>query len=126
MTPSRRSIINERPRPLALYYFGYDKAEQQRVLYETHVGGLCLNDILMHVAQEDLLFGGVGAPGMCQYHGREGFLTFSKAKSVFAKQRFNAAQPWFIRRMADGCRSWLIVSLSVKTTETDALHRFQL
>ncbi len=84
--------INQRPRPLALYYFGYNKAEQQRVLEQTHSGGVCLNDTLMHAAQDDLPFGGIGASGMGHYHGREGFLTFSKAKGVFIKQRFNAAR----------------------------------
>jgi coniferyl-aldehyde dehydrogenase len=84
--------INQRPRPLALYYFGYNKAEQKRVLEQTHSGGVCLNDTLLHVAQDDLPFGGVGPSGMGHYHGHEGFLTFSKAKGVFIKQRFNAAR----------------------------------
>ncbi|EWH00164.1 coniferyl aldehyde dehydrogenase [Halomonas sp. BC04] len=83
--------VNDRPRPLALYYFGYDRHEQQRVLHETHAGGVCINDTLLHAAQEDLPFGGVGASGMGRYHGHEGFLTFSHAKGVFVKQRFNAA-----------------------------------
>lgn len=83
--------INDRPRPLALYYFGYDKAEQERVLHQTHAGGVCLNDTLLHVAQEDLPFGGIGPSGMGHYHGYEGFLTFSKAKGVLIKQRLNAA-----------------------------------
>ncbi len=86
------AYINQRPRPLALYYFGYDKAEQQRVLQETHSGGVCLNDTLLHVAQDDLPFGGIGPSGMGQYHGHEGFLTFSKAKGVLVKQRLNAAR----------------------------------
>jgi coniferyl-aldehyde dehydrogenase len=86
------AYINARPRPLALYYFGYDKAEQHRVLRHTHSGGVCLNDTLLHVAQDDLPFGGVGPSGMGHYHGHEGFLTFSKAKGVFIKQRLNAAR----------------------------------
>ncbi|HAQ25810.1 MAG TPA: coniferyl-aldehyde dehydrogenase, partial [Pseudomonas sp.] len=86
------AYVNARPRPLALYYFGYDKAEQQVVLEHTHSGGVCLNDTLLHVAQDDLPFGGVGPSGMGHYHGHEGFLTFSKAKGVFDKQRFNAAR----------------------------------
>ena len=86
------AYVNARPRPLALYYFGYDKAEQQAVLENTHSGGVCLNDTLLHVAQDDLPFGGVGPSGMGHYHGHEGFLTFSKAKGVFVKQRFNAAR----------------------------------
>jgi len=86
------AYINQRPRPLALYYFGYDKREQNRVLHETHSGGVCLNDTLLHVAQDDMPFGGIGPSGMGHYHGHEGFLTFSKAKGVLIKQRFNAAK----------------------------------
>lgn len=86
------AYINTRPRPLALYYFGYDRSEQQHVLQTTHSGGACLNDTLLHVAQDDLPFGGIGPSGMGHYHGHEGFLTFSKAKGVFIKQRFNAAR----------------------------------
>ncbi|QHG67523.1 coniferyl aldehyde dehydrogenase [Pseudomonas putida] len=84
--------INQRPRPLALYYFGYDRSEQQHVLQHSHSGGVCLNDTLLHVAQDDLPFGGIGPSGMGHYHGHEGFLTFSKAKAVLAKQRLNAAR----------------------------------
>ncbi|PRA60112.1 MULTISPECIES: coniferyl aldehyde dehydrogenase [Pseudomonas] len=86
------AYINQRPRPLALYYFGYNKSEQNRVLHETHSGGVCLNDTLLHVAQDDMPFGGIGPSGMGHYHGHEGFLTFSKAKGVLIKQRFNAAK----------------------------------
>lgn len=86
------AYINQRPRPLALYYFGYNKTEQNRVLHETHSGGVCLNDTLLQVAQDDLPFGGIGPSGMGHYHGREGFLTFSKAKGVLVKQRLNAAK----------------------------------
>lgn len=84
--------VTERPRPLALYYFGHDRKEQERVLYQTHSGGVCLNDTLLHVAQDDLPFGGVGQSGMGHYHGHEGFLTFSHAKSVFSKGNINSAR----------------------------------
>ncbi|MHC6227900.1 coniferyl aldehyde dehydrogenase [Pseudomonas sp. X10] len=86
------AYIDQRPRPLALYYFGYDRGEQQHVLQHSHSGGVCLNDTLLHVAQDDLPFGGIGPSGMGHYHGREGFLTFSKAKAVLTKQRLNAAR----------------------------------
>ncbi|KIP96329.1 MULTISPECIES: coniferyl aldehyde dehydrogenase [Pseudomonas] len=86
------AYIAARPRPLALYYFGYDRREQQHVLHHSHSGGVCLNDTLLHVAQDDMPFGGVGASGMGHYHGHEGFLTFSKAKGVLTKQRFNPAR----------------------------------
>ncbi|MFI8480280.1 coniferyl aldehyde dehydrogenase [Pseudomonas sp. NPDC078700] len=86
------TYVNQRPRPLALYYFGYDKREQQRVMHETHSGGACINDTLLHVAQDDMPFGGIGPSGMGHYHGHEGFLTFSKAKGILIKQRLNAAK----------------------------------
>jgi len=86
------AYINERPRPLALYYFGYDKPGQQKVLSQTHSGGVGLNECLLHIVQDDMPFGGIGPSGMGHYHGREGFLTFSKAKAVFSRGRFNATR----------------------------------
>lgn len=86
------AYIAQRPRPLALYYFGYQREQQQHVLHNSHAGGVCINDTLMHVAQDDLPFGGIGPSGMGHYHGHEGFLTFSHSKAVFSKQRFNAAK----------------------------------
>jgi coniferyl-aldehyde dehydrogenase len=83
------AYINNRPRPLALYYFGYNKTEQDYVLDNTHSGGVSVNDTLMHLAQEDMPFGGVGDSGMGHYHGKEGFITFSKAKAVHRKGRFS-------------------------------------
>ena len=64
-------------------------AEQQRVLEQTHSGGVCLNDTMLHVAQDDMPFGGVGPSGMGHYHGSEGFKTFSKQKAVFHQSRLN-------------------------------------
>lgn len=84
--------IQRGPRPLALYYFGANANEQQLVLQKTHSGGVCINDTVFHVAQDDLPFGGVGASGMGHYHGHEGFLTFSKARAVLAKGKLNSAR----------------------------------
>lgn len=75
--------INQGPRPLALYYFGNDQLEQDYVLNHTLSGGVTINDALMHAAMEDAPFGGVGASGMGHYHGREGFVEFSHARTVF-------------------------------------------
>ena len=86
------AYIAQRPRPLALYYFGYARDEQQYVLHHSHAGGVCINDTLLHVAQHDLPFGGIGPSGMGHYHAHEGFLTFSHSKAVFSKQRLNAAK----------------------------------
>lgn len=84
--------VNDRPNPLALYYFGYDRAEQRRVREQTHSGGMCINDTLVHVGQDDLPFGGVGHSGMGAYHGREGFITFSNPRGVMSKQRLNSGK----------------------------------
>lgn len=89
------AYVNDRPRPLALYLCSHDAATQQKVLERTHAGGVCLNDAAMHVAQEDMPFGGIGPSGMGHYHGHEGFLTFSKAKSVFKKGKINTASNAF-------------------------------
>ena len=79
------AYINTHDRPLGLYYFGEDAAEKDMVLNNTTSGGVTVNDVIMHVGQEDLPFGGVGPSGMGSYHGREGFLEFSHKKSVFTQ-----------------------------------------
>ncbi|MCA9571109.1 MAG: aldehyde dehydrogenase family protein, partial [Myxococcales bacterium] len=79
--------VNARPRPLALYYFDRDERRIDQVLTGTHAGGVCVNDTLLHGAQEDIPFGGVGESGMGAYHGREGFLSLSHAKAVFHQRR---------------------------------------
>ncbi|MEC6797920.1 coniferyl aldehyde dehydrogenase [Photobacterium sp. S4TG1] len=74
--------INTRERPLALYLFSNDKAVQQQVLNHTRSGGVAINDVMLHVAQDDLPFGGIGHSGMGHYHGREGFERLSKMRPV--------------------------------------------
>jgi len=81
--------INSKPRPLAAYYFGEDAAEENALISRTTSGGVCVNDVVMHVAQEELPFGGVGPSGMGAYHGQRGFQTFSHAKSVYRQSNFN-------------------------------------
>jgi coniferyl-aldehyde dehydrogenase len=83
--------VNAGPRPLALYPFTNDKAQQERLLTRIMSGGVSINDALFHVAQDELPFGGVGASGMGHYHGLEGFLTFSKLRPVFMQARFSTA-----------------------------------
>lgn len=82
--------VNDHPRPLALYYFGDEPEAQARVLEETVSGGVTVNATLLHIAQDELPFGGVGPSGMGAYHGRYGFETFSKAKPVVYQPRVNA------------------------------------
>ncbi|WP_372778570.1 coniferyl aldehyde dehydrogenase [Litorivivens sp.] len=86
------SFINQRPRPLAMYYFGNDKIEREHVLANSIAGGVTVNDIAMHVSCDDLPFGGVGHSGMGNYRGFEGFRTFSHAKSVFTQGFVNLAK----------------------------------
>lgn len=84
------AFVNRRPRPLALYYFDADRANIERVLAETVSGGVTVNDTILHIAQEDLPFGGVGPSGMGCYHGFAGFETFSVRKAVFRQSRLSA------------------------------------
>jgi len=83
------AYVNARPRPLALYFFGTDKTSQRRVVERTISGGVLINDTVLHYAQDDLPFGGIGRSGMGAYHGVEGFKTMSHAKAVFKQARFN-------------------------------------
>jgi coniferyl-aldehyde dehydrogenase len=83
------AYVNARPRPLALYFFGNDTASQRRVVERTTSGGVLINDTILHYAQDDLPFGGIGPSGMGAYHGAEGFKTMSHAKAVFRQARFN-------------------------------------
>jgi len=83
------SFINARPHPLALYWFDHDRTRTDASLRQMPAGGVSVNDTLLHIAQDSLPFGGVGASGMGHYHGRWGFDTFSKLKPVFHQSRFN-------------------------------------
>jgi len=87
--------INKNDRPLALYIYSFDKTFQQNILLNTHAGGVCINEATFHVANDDLPFGGIGASGMGQYHGKEGFRTFSHAKSILEKGRISFAHLLF-------------------------------
>ncbi|MBF5007495.1 aldehyde dehydrogenase family protein [Diaphorobacter caeni] len=86
--------INAGDRPLALYYFGTDVAERDWVLDHTLSGGVSINDVTMHPALHEAPFGGVGASGMGHYHGREGFLQFSHARSVYSAGGHDPRREW--------------------------------
>ena len=104
-------FIQQRPRPLALYLFSHDKQLQQQVLQQIHAGGVCINETLLHVGQDDLPFGGIGPSGMGNYHGKEGFLTFSHAKAVYQKGRINSmipAYPQYRKKLLDPLIKWLL------------------
>ncbi|MGH8804564.1 MAG: coniferyl aldehyde dehydrogenase [Polaromonas sp.] len=80
--------INARPRPLALYWFGTDTAARDQVLARTVSGGVTVNDTLMHIAHENLPFGGVGESGWGAYHGEAGFLRLTQQKPVLVQSRW--------------------------------------
>ncbi|GJH29988.1 coniferyl aldehyde dehydrogenase [Caballeronia novacaledonica] len=84
--------VNSRDRPLALYYFGSDISERDLVLQRTTSGNVGVNNTIMHVAQDDLPFGGIGPSGMGAYHGIEGFRAMSHAKGVFIQGRWSLAR----------------------------------
>jgi coniferyl-aldehyde dehydrogenase len=82
--------VNARPRPLALYYFDLDRGRVDHVLARTISGGVTINDVVLHIAQPNLPFGGVGASGMGHYHGFDGFQQLSKKKGVMVQSRLSA------------------------------------
>lgn len=82
--------LRQPPRPLAFYPFTRDRARLRTLLDCVPSGGVSVNDTLVHVAQPDLPFGGVGASGMGQYHGREGFLAFSHLRPLHHASRLSA------------------------------------
>ncbi|GIU22067.1 aldehyde dehydrogenase [Shewanella colwelliana] len=85
-------FINDRPRPLALYIMSFSEQTQQHILAHTHSGGVCINETVFHVAADDAPFGGIGPSGMGHYHGKEGFLTMSHAKTVLSRGKLNTGK----------------------------------
>ncbi|MEY4276737.1 MAG: hypothetical protein RI975_2 [Pseudomonadota bacterium] len=82
------AYVNQKPNPLALYWFGKNKKHLHEVLQETRSGGVTVNDVFLHATVETLPFGGVGASGMGRYHGKAGFDTFSHKKSILDVRGF--------------------------------------
>ncbi len=78
-------FINRRPKPLALYLFTKSTRAQECVLEETSSGGVCMNEVIMHMPIPTLPFGGVGASGTGSYHGKKSFDNFTHFKGVLSK-----------------------------------------
>jgi len=78
-------IVQSRPKPLALYIFSRDRKNVQRVLSSTTAGGTCVNSLIIHLANPNLPFGGVGASGMGSYHGHFGFRALSHERAVLTQ-----------------------------------------
>lgn len=101
--------INDRPRPLALYYFNHDRSLSKKVIDGTMSGGVTMNGCLYHLVQNNLPFGGVGDSGMGAYHGLDGFQTFSKKKAIFYQSRFSLSK--FLRPPYGNLFSFLLGTL---------------
>lgn len=82
------SIINKREKPLALYYFSDSNKKIEYVIERTSAGGVTINDTIIHVANGNLPFGGVGPSGLGKYHGKDSFNTFTHTKSVMKRGTF--------------------------------------
>lgn len=97
--------INNQEKPLALYYFGQNKKKARYVLQNTSSGGACINDVVTHVANTYLPFGGVGNSGTGAYHGKYSFDTFSHTRSIVqSTTRFNIGMKF---APYDGKLKWL-------------------
>ncbi len=101
------AYVTSRDRPLGFYVFTNDSAAEQKLIYSTISGGVTVNNCMLHVAQHDVPFGGVGASGIGHYHGYEGFLEFSKLRPVFKNPRLSLLHLFYppytarTRRMLD-------------------------
>jgi aldehyde dehydrogenase (NAD+) len=82
------SIIEKNPTPLALYLFTTNKATKNEILNRVSFGGGCVNDTIIHLATNNMGFGGVGESGIGSYHGKKGFDTFTHYKSIVDKKSF--------------------------------------
>lgn len=78
-------FIADRPHPLALYLFTNDRKVERQFTTGLQYGGGCVNDTIMHIATDNLPFGGVGNSGMGQYHGKYSFRTFTHDKSILRR-----------------------------------------
>lgn len=106
------AYVNAHDRPLGLYYFGQDTAEQERVLNATTAGGVTVNDVVFHVAQENLPFGGVGPSGIGSYHGVDGFREFSHRKAVYTQIKKDLGPMQMLRPpYGEGIRKYLAAQL---------------
>jgi len=81
-------LLNGKPKPLALYLFSNDKQTIKQITSRVRYGGGCINDTIVHLATTEMPFGGVGESGMGEYHGEQGFKTFSHFKSIVDKKNW--------------------------------------
>lgn len=82
------NILNQKPKPLALYLFSNNKENIKQITSRVQYGGGCINDTIIHLATTQMAFGGVGESGMGSYHGAQGFYTFCHTKSIVDKKNW--------------------------------------
>lgn len=99
--------LEREDKPLALYLFTRDSAVERRVLRETTSGGVVVNDVMVHLANSHLPFGGVNSSGHGSYHGEFGFRAFSHEKSVLKQGRFRAALRFFQPPYSSEKKEWV-------------------
>ncbi|MCX6249435.1 MAG: aldehyde dehydrogenase [Bacteroidetes bacterium] len=104
------NYVNSHPKPLAFYYFSENVAKQKEILKKTSSGGGCINDVLMHIANDKLPFGGVGNSGTGRYHGKFSFDTFSNHRSILKKATFYDAPV----RYAPYRKKWSLVKKLIR------------
>lgn len=108
------SIINERDKPLALYIFTNSKKDANYILKRTSSGGAVINDVMIHLVNPNLPFGGVNHSGHGSYHGHFGFKAFSHERSVLKSPKFSIAKllypPYtdFVKKIGDATLKWFI------------------
>lgn len=81
-------LLQSKPHPLALYLFTGDSKTEKRILNHLQFGGGCINDTIVHLANQNLPFGGVGNSGMGAYHGERSFKAFSHERSIVKTSTF--------------------------------------
>jgi coniferyl-aldehyde dehydrogenase len=106
------SYVRNHPRPLALYYFGNDFAEERLVLDGTTSGGVTINDCMAHISVKSLPLGGIGPSGMGAYRGKTGFLTFSHARSVYRQSRSPQAEHFMRPPFGSQTRTFLLEAMT--------------
>jgi coniferyl-aldehyde dehydrogenase len=99
--------VNGRPRPLALYYFGDDEAERNRIIRHTWSGNIGVNDVVAQGLREEIPYGGVGSSGIGCYKGIDGFRNFSHAKPIFYQTGVDEALAPLRPPYSDGVRAFV-------------------
>jgi aldehyde dehydrogenase (NAD+) len=100
------AFINNKEKPLALYYFSENRKKQKEFLHQTFSGDAAVNELVIHFTNFSLPFGGVGYSGMGSYHGKHSFDTFSHRRSVMKTTtkfdlplRYAPSKKWVLKIM---------------------------